>query len=333
MKAFIFSSFGSPSVLKMQEVSRPVPGEKEVLVKVMATTVTSADCRLRARNMPRGFRFLSGLIFGFKKPRKPILGSEMAGVVTETGSKVTRFRKGDAVFGMDGMNLGCYAEYKLIREDAAIVLKPESLTFEEAASLPFGALTAIDFFRRGKLKSGEHVLVNGASGSVGTAAVQIAVNSGAVVTAVCSSANRALVQSLGSDHVIDYTTEDFTRNGQTYDMIVDTAGTAPYSRSGSSLKPDGRLLLVLASLPDTLSSYASVLFNKNKLVAGPATEKHEDLEYLTGLVERELYKPVIDRIYSFEELPEAHAYTDSGRKRGNVVIILSQRTKTDGIKF
>jgi NADPH:quinone reductase-like Zn-dependent oxidoreductase len=329
MKAFIISSFGAPSVLKMQEVPRPVPGENELLVKVMATTVTSADCRLRARNMPRGFRFLSGLIFGFKKPRKPILGSEMAGIVTEIGSKVTRFHKGDAVFAMDGMNLGCYAEYKLIREDAAIVQKPESLTFEEAASLPFGALTAIDFFRRGKLKSGDHVLINGASGSVGTAALQIAVNSGAVVTAVCSGANRGLVQSLGATHVIDYKTEDFTLNGQTYDMIMDTAGTAPYSRSGSSLKPDGRLLLVLASLPDTLRSYTSVIFSKRKVIAGPATEKQEDLEFLARLVERGLYKPVIDRIYSFEDLPEAHTYTDSGRKKGNVVISLSREAKPD----
>lgn len=209
-------------------------------------------------------------------------------------------------------------------EDGAVALKPTNLTFEEAAALSFGGTTALSFFRRGKLQSGEKVLVNGASGGVGTAAVQLAKHFGANVTGVCSAANVELVRSLGAAHVIDYTKEGFTQNGETYDVIVDTAGTAPFSRSKDSLKKKGRLLMVLAGLPDMLQAPWVSVTSSKKVIAGPATVRVEDLQFLAGLAEAGEFKPVIDRRYPFEQIVEAHRYVDTGRKKGNVVITLEQ---------
>lgn len=207
-------------------------------------------------------------------------------------------------------------------EDGAVVPKPSSLTFEEAAALSFGGTTALDFLRRAKLQSGESVLVNGASGAVGTAAVQLAKHFGAIVTGVCSSANVELVRSLGATHVIDYTQQDFTRNGETYDVIVDTVGTAPFSRSKASLKEGGRLLMVLAELPEMLRAPWVSMTSSKKVIAGPATVRVEDLRFLAGLAEAGAFKPVIDRRYTFEQIAEAHRYVDTGRKKGNVIITL-----------
>lgn len=209
-------------------------------------------------------------------------------------------------------------------ENGAVALKPSNLAFEEAAALSFGGTTALDFLRRGKLKRGESVLVNGASGAVGIAAVQIANHFGAFVTGVCSSANMELVKSLGASHVIDYTQEDFTQNGETYDVIVDAVGTAPFSRSKASLKERGRLLMVLAGLPDMLQALWMSMTGSKKVVAGPVTVRIEDLHFLSGLAEAGEFKPVIDRHYPFEQIAEAHRYVDTGRKKGNVVITLEQ---------
>jgi NADPH:quinone reductase-like Zn-dependent oxidoreductase len=216
--------------------------------------------------------------------------------------------------------MGCHAEYKCVREDRAVAKKPAALSYEEAAALSFGGTTALDFFRRGRLASGETVLVNGASGSVGSAAVQLAKHFGAEVTGVCGTSNVELVRSLGATRVIDYTKDDFTKNGETWDVIVDTVGTAPFSRSQSSLKDGGRLLLVLGGLGDLLKAPWVSLTSKKKVIAGPASERAEDLRLLAELAEAGKFKPVIDRVYRLEEIVEAHRRVDSGRKRGNVVV-------------
>ncbi|MDP2368363.1 NAD(P)-dependent alcohol dehydrogenase [Rhodoferax sp.] len=320
MKAVIYEHYGPPEVLQWQEVARPTPKDHEVLIKVHASTVTAGDWRVRSLTMPRGFGLISRLVLGLRKPRQAILGVELAGTVVALGSKVNQFKVGDQVFGMDGAHMGCYAEYKCMPQDGALALKPASLSFEEAAALSFGGTTALDFFRRANLKSGETVLVNGASGGVGTAAVQLAKHFGAEVTAVCSGANAALVRSLGADHVIDYAKQDFTTNGQTYELIVDTAGTAGFSRCKGSLADKGRLLLVLGGLAELLQAPWVGLSSGKKIIAGPATERAQDVRLLAELAGAGKFKPVIDRRYPVAQIVEAHRYVDTGRKRGNVVI-------------
>lgn len=322
MKAIVYERYGPPEVLQLKEVDKPTPKDNEVLIKTHATTVTSGDWRVRSLNVPAGFGLIMRLVFGVTRPKQPILGTELAGVVESVGKDVRKFKVGNQVFAFSDAAMGCHAEYKCMQEDGAMALKPANLTYEEAAALSFGGTTALDFFRRGKLQSGENVLVNGASGGVGTAAVQLAKHFGADVTGVCSTANVELVRSLGASHVIDYTKEDFTQNGETYDIIVDTAGTAPFSRSKASLKERGRLLMVLGGLPDMLWIPWVLMTSSKKVIAGPAAGRAEDLRFLAGLAEAGEFKPVIDRCYPFEQIAEAHSYVDTGRKKGNVIIIL-----------
>ena len=324
MKAIVYERYGPPEVLELMEVAKPTPKHNEVLIKTHATTVTSADWRVRSLEVPLGFRLIVRLVFGISKPKQPILGSELAGVIESIGKDVAKFKVGDQVFAFSDASMGCHAEYKCMPQDGAVVLKPPSLSYDEAAALSFGGTTALDFLRRGKLQSGEKVLVNGASGGVGTAAVQLARHFGADVTGVCSTANMELVRSLGASHVIDYTKEDFTQNGETYDVIVDTVGTAPFSRSRDSLKAGGRLLMVLAGLPDMLRiPWVSVTSSK-KVIAGPVAVRAEDLRFLAGLAEAGEFRPVIDRRYPFEQIAQAHSYVDTGRKKGNVIITLER---------
>lgn len=322
MKAIVYERYGPPEVLQLKEVEKPTPKDNEVLIKTHATTVTAADWRVRSLNVPAGFGFIMRLVFGITRPKQPILGSELAGEIESVGKDVSKFKVGDQVFAFTDASLGCYAEYKCMPEDGVMALKPPNLTYDEAAALSFGGTTALDFFRRGKLQSGERVLINGASGGVGTAALQIAKHFGADVTAVCSTANVELVRSLGANHVIDYTKEDFTRNGETYNVIVDTAGTAPFSRSTDSLKEGGRLILLVAGLPAMLQIPWVSMTTSKKIIAGPATGRAEDLRFLAGLAEAGEFKPVIDRHYPFKQITEAHHYVDTGRKKGNVIITL-----------
>ncbi len=292
------------------------------MIQIRASTANTGDARIRAMNVPAGFGVFARLVFGVFAPRKKVLGGDLAGVITAVGKDVTRFRVGDEVFAMAGAGMGCYAEYRALKEDGAIAKKPESLTFEEAASLPFGGNTALDFFRRGKLKAKERILINGASGAVGSAAVQLAKHFGADVTGVCSAANVELVRTLGADAVIDYTREDFTENGQVYDLIMDTVGNAPFKRCARSLAAGGRMLLVLADLSAVLAPIWTNPFSDKKLIAGPAIEHSDDLRLLAELAERGVFKPLIDRRYPLDRAAEAHAYVDTGRKRGNVVLTL-----------
>jgi NADPH:quinone reductase-like Zn-dependent oxidoreductase len=262
------------------------------------------------------------LFLGISAPRQPILGTELAGEIAAVGKDVSKFKVGDQVFAFAGARMGCHAEYKCMPEDGALALKPSNLNYEEAAALSFGGTTALDFFRRGKLQRGDRILINGSSGGVGTAAVQIARHLGAEVTAVCSTANADLVRSLGAAHVIDYTREDFTTNGERYDVIMDTVGTAPYSRCKGSLTEEGRLLLVLAGLPAMLQIPWVSITSKKKIIAAPAAERADDLRYLAELAQAGEYRPVISERYPFEQIADAHRYVDSGRKKGNVVITL-----------
>lgn len=322
MQAFIYRRYGGPEVLQRVRVPMPVPGPLDVLVRLRATTVTSADSRLRALRVPRGMGLLARLALGWRGPRRFILGMEFAGEVVAVGARVQRFRLGDAVFGTDAQRRGCHAEYKCLPQDGAMALIPPALTWAEAAALPFGGTTALDFLRRGALRAGERVLVNGASGAVGTAMVQLARHGGAEVTAVCSAANHALVRSLGAAHVVDPQHTDFARQGLTYHVVVDAVGNAPHARCRSALTRDGRLLLLVPGLTDLL---LAPMARHHRVVAGPATERAADVQRLAELAQAGVLKPVIDHRCPFDQLPQAHAQVDSGRKRGNVVIEFGTR--------
>jgi len=318
MKAIVYTKFGPPEVLHLQEMEKPTPKDNEVLIKIHATTVVKEDPDMRASP---GFN-------GFLKPRHPILGQELAGEVEAIGKDVTRFRPGDQVFGFD--MFGAYAEYKCMPENGALAIKPVNLSYEEAASVPNGALTALPFLRdKGKVQSGQTVLIYGASGSVGAAAVQLARYYGAEVTGVCSATNLEWVKSLGADQVIDYTQEDFTEDGKTYDIIFDTVGKRSFSECKGSLTDEG---IYLATVPTPVIMLQALWTAKSRskkvkfAAAGlrPASEKIKDLVFLTELIEVGKIKPVIDRCYPLEQIVEAHRYVEQGHKKGNVVITVER---------
>jgi NADPH:quinone reductase-like Zn-dependent oxidoreductase len=325
MKAIVCERYGSPDVLRVRDVPTPVPKDDEVLIRVRATTVNSGDCRIRGLNLPRGFGPLGRLAFGLRAPRQPILGTELAGNVAAIGAKVTRFSLGDRVFAFPGMRMGAHAEYVCLPESGRIVQIPPSLDYAEAAALSFSGTTVLDIFRRANLKPGERILINGASGAVGTAAIQIAKARGAYVTAVCSGANQLLVESLGADVVIDYTKVDFAQSGERYDVVLDAVGTVSVKRARPILNEGARLLLLVADLPTLLMlPWFALTERRFKVIAGPTTERLEDLEMLATLVNEGRYRPMIDRSYPFSQFAEAHRYVDTGRKRGSVVVWFSE---------
>ncbi|MFN8524273.1 MAG: NAD(P)-dependent alcohol dehydrogenase [Chloroflexota bacterium] len=322
MRAVVYERFGPPEVLQVREVPRPTPGDREVLVRIRATTVTSADCRARARDVPAGYGPVAYLVFGFFRPRQPILGAEFAGEVAAVGKEVREFSVGDPVFGFTDAAMGCYAEYRCIPADGKLARKPGNLSYAEAAALTFGGTTALHYLRKARVQRGERVLVNGASGAVGNACVQLARHFGAEVTGVCSTANVEMVKASGAAHVVDYSQADFTQNGRTYDVIVDTVGTAPFSRCSASLGERGRLVLILASLPDMLRAPWISMTGKKKVIVGVALGRPADVRFLGTLAEAGGFKPVIDRRYPLSQIVEAHRYVDTGRKKGNVVVTL-----------
>jgi len=322
VKAAVYHRYGPPDVVAIEHVPDPTPKDDEVLIRVRATTVTSGDHRVRSLELPRGFGAIGRVVLGVAGPRQKILGSEAAGVLEAVGRAVTDWRPGEEVLAFAGIGMGCHAELKCMKASGALARKPSGLSFEDAAALPFGGTTALEFLRKGEVKPGERVLVNGASGAVGSAAVQLAKHLGAHVTGVCSGANAELVRSLGADEVIDYTKQDWSAPRARYHAIVDTVGTAPFSRSQRALEPGGRLLLVLAGLPEMLEGAWGSMTTDKKVISGPAAERAEDLRTLLDLAERGVLKPVIDSRYSLERIAEAHARVDSQRKRGSVVITL-----------
>ena len=325
MKAIIYSKYGPPDVVSLAEVPKPVPKGNEVLVRIVATTVTTGDWRARSLKLPAGFGLFGRLVFGVFGPRQPILGTELAGEIEAVGKAVTRFKPGDQVFAFPGAAYGGHAEYRTMPEDGMIALKPANLSFEEAAALSFGGTNALHFLRdKGGIKAGYKVLIVGAGGGVGTAAVQLARHFGAEVTGVCSTANLGLVRSIGADRVIDYTREDFASSGETWDIILDTTATAPLARCEQALKQGGRLLVVHGSFAQALGMERPSKASGKKVIASVAAVRPEDMRYLTKLAEAGAFKPVIDRVYPLESAAEAHAYVDTGRKRGNVVMTVAR---------
>ena len=318
MKAAVYTKYGPPEVLQVKEVEKPTPEDNEVLIRVYATTATLYDCWGRACTGPPGFGFLIRLSSGVRKPKRPILGTEFAGEIESVGKDVNLFKKGDQVFGFTGMNLGANAEYLCMPEDGALAKKPTNMTYEEAAAIPYGGLTALYFLRKGNIQNGQKILIFGASGGVGTFAVQLAKYYGAEVVGVCSTPKIELVRSLGADKVVDYTKEDFTKSGEMYDIIFDTIGKSPFSASKRSLKKEG--FYVFATFG--LGRFFRVAFNK-KAISGVVEEKAEDLIFLRELIEAGKLRAVIDKRYPLEQIAEAHKYVESGQKKGQVVITLT----------
>ncbi len=317
MQAVVFTRYGSADVLRLQKIAKPVPKDDEVLIKIFATTVTSAECAMR-KGEPKWGR----IILGLRKPRARFRtsGTELAGEVEAVGSAVKRFSPGDQVFGFTGFGLGAYAEYKCLPEQGSLALKPTNLAYAEAAASVDGASTALFFLRdKANIQPGQKVLINGASGSIGTYAVQLAKYFGAEVTGVCSTANVELVRSLGADTVIDYTKEDFTRSGQTYDIIFDTIGKSSFRRCKNALKPNG-CYLPTTGLHNHLLMLWTALRGGKKVITGMSVEKNAALVFIKELIETGKLKPIIDRRYPLAQIAEAHRYVEKGHKKGNVVI-------------
>jgi NADPH:quinone reductase-like Zn-dependent oxidoreductase len=315
MKAAVCEGYGPPEVVRIKDVPQPVPAAGEVLIRSAATTVNSGDARMRGLRVPRGMGVAVRLKFGLTKPKQPIFGFDVAGRIEAVGPQVTQFRPGDRVVASRDLELGCHAEYIIVPEQGAIATIPDATSETDAVALCFGGSTALHFFGRVELAPGQSVLVNGASGAVGAIAVQLAKHKGAEVTAVCSGTNAAVVRSLGADHVVDYTTEDFTNNGQRYDVIMDNQGNATYGRVKGSLVPGGKLLMVYSSVwPMIAASW------QKAVVAGTASISADHLRTLMALTERGALKPVIDRVLPFGQIVDAHRRVDSGHKVGSLVL-------------
>jgi NADPH:quinone reductase-like Zn-dependent oxidoreductase len=318
MKAIICPRYGPPEVLQLEEVERPAPKDNEVLVRVYATTVTMGDCEIRRFKMPVWLWPLARIGFGFRGPRKRILGQELAGEIESVGEKVAGFAQGDQVFALTGLHLGAYAEYDCLPAKGLIATKPANMTYEEAAAIPLGGLHAVHFLREANIQRGQRVLIIGAGGSIGTVAVQMAKSFGAEVTGVDSGGKLDMLRSIGADKVIDYTKDDFAKSGETYDVVFDVVGKAPFSACMMSTKENGFYLMGNPGLSHLLRKLLTS--SGKRVIGGAASYKPEDLALLKELIESGKVRSVIDRQYPLERMAEAHRYVDSGQKAGNVVI-------------
>lgn len=324
MKAIICTAYGAPEVLKISDIDKPVPKANQILIQTYATSVTAGDRRMRALDVPSSFRIFARLFLGVFKPRKPIPGMEFAGKVIEVGKKVSRFKVGDKIYGSTGNSFGAYAEFTCLPEKNVMAPLPVNLNFAEAAVLSVGARTALYFLQEAKLKKGQHVLIYGASGSVGTYAIQIAKHYGAKVTAVCSAGNSSLVLELGADETIDYKTTDFTQNGVLYDVIFDTIGILNISQTAKSLKQQGAYLHAVGSPSVMLKMKKEGRLTGKTFIGGGPPENVDDLLFLNKLIENGELKPFIDKTFTLNEIVEAHRYVDTGRKRGNVSVLIRE---------
>jgi len=332
MKAIVWTEYGPPDVLKLQEVEKPTPKDNEVLIKIYATTVTMGDCEQRSLKMQFWYALPMRAYVGFNRPtRITILGMDLAGEIEAAGKEVKRFKNGDQIFGSSGIGFGTNAEYICLPEEpeaGVLAIKPANMTFEEAAAVPVGGLEALCFLRQGNVQSGQKVLINGAGGTIGTFAVQLAKYFGAEVTGVESTGKLDMLRSIGADQVIDYTQEDFTKRGETYDFILDVVRKSSFSGSIRSLKQNGRYLIANPGLSQMVRRLWSSMTSSKKVMFGAASQKTEDLIYLKELIEAGKIKSVIDRYYPLEQIPEAHRYVETGGKKGHVVITVDHNNKT-----
>lgn len=324
MRAALVHRYGPPERVCLGEVPKPAPKPNGLLVRIQATTVSAADWRIRSADVPTGFGPFVRLAFGLRGPRNPVLGTELSGVVEAVGATVTRFRPGDRVFAFPGVRMGAHAEFTVVPEDGCVFPTPSNLDPGEAAAICFGGTTALHFLRdKARLAPGEKLLVVGAAGSVGSAAVELGKHFGAEVTGVASGANLEFVQSLGADHVLDYQTEDFTELGTRFDVILDCAGTAPYGRSRRALAPGGRLLLVVGTLGQMLAAPFQRRHG-TRVVGGAAPEARADVALLAELCTRGVFRPRIGASFAFDQIAQAHALVESHHKRANAVVWIDQ---------
>ncbi len=334
MKAIVWTKYGSPDGLQLKDVAKPIPKDDEILVKVHATTVTAGDSELRRLKLPLMLSFPMRLYVGLTKPKRiTILGQELAGEVEAVGKNVKFFKEGDQVFGTTGFGFGAYAEYICLNGDpnemqGALAIKPANMTYEEAAAVPTAGFEALHFLRRANIQGGQKILIIGAGGSIGTFSVQLAKYFGAEVTGVDSAGKMDMLRSIGADHVIDYTQEDFTKNGVTYDVIIDVVGKSSFSRRLKSLKQNGHYFLANAGLSHIVLGIWTSMTSSKKVVIESASQKKEDLLFLKELIEAGKIKSVIDRRYPLEQAAEAHRYVETGHKKGNVVITVEHNSKT-----
>ena len=324
MRAIVTTKYGPPDVLQLQEVEKPTPKEDEVLIRIRATTVTAGDCELRSLNVPLGMQLMMRAGFGFRRPRFKIPGTELAGEIEALGVDVTEFKVGDQVFGSAGTSFGANAEYICLPEKPAemeggVAIKPANMTYEEAATVPFGGRDSLHFLKLGNIQNGQKILINGAGGSIGTFGVQLAKYYGAEVTAVDSAGKLDMLRSIGADHVVDYTREDFTKNGEVYDVIFDVIGVISFSRSAKSIKENGTYLLANPASQLVQGLWTRIRSNR-KVIMQTSSGSMKDLIFLRELVEEGKLKTVIDKTYPLEQIVEAHRYVEKGGKLGNVVI-------------
>jgi len=323
MKAVVFEQYGSPEVLHLTDIQKPIPKSNEVLVRIHATSVTAEDPKMRGFNHPSLLKIPVGLMFGFRKPKYPVLGIELSGVIESVGSNVRKYKVGQHIFGYTGLNFGAYAEYKCIPENGLIYLKPKNMTFEESACLVNGPLSSLTFIKKkGKIKNGDKVLIYGASGAVGTSAIQLAKYFGAEVTGVCSTKNLSLVESIGADYVIDRTKQDFTLSSKKYDLIFDTVGKTSMKKCMDLLSTNGKYLLTEFGVSDIYYAVLTSLFSRKKVIVASSNFywTNEDLIFLKEITEGGYFKPVIDKIFPLENIIDAHKYVELGQKVGNVAI-------------
>ncbi|UCD43691.1 MAG: NAD(P)-dependent alcohol dehydrogenase [Chloroflexota bacterium] len=332
MKAVITTKYGPPEVLEIREVEKPVPKDNEVLIKIYATTVTAGDVEMRSLELPFLYQLVLRLGFGFTKPRNKIPGTELAGEIEAVGKDVKRFKEGDQVFGAAGMTFGTNAEYISLPEqpgemEGGVAIMPENMNFEEAATVPFGGRDSLHFLRLGNIQEGQKILINGAGGSIGTFAIQLAKLSGAEVTAVDSAPKLDMLRSLGADHVVDYTKEDFTESGEVYDVIFDVIGKASFSRSEKSIKQNGTYLLA-NPVAQMIPALWTRMTSSHNVIMQTASGTIAELNYLRELIEDGKLKTVIDRTFPLDQIVEAHRYVGKGGKLGNVVITIEHNNKT-----
>ena len=332
MKAIVYTEYGPPEVLRLQEVEKPAPKENEVLIRIHATSVNFGD--IAARNfgnishkeffMPLPFYLIGKLQFGISKPKNPILGNEFAGEIELVGKDVTSFKPGDQVFGYPGPQMRCNAQYRCLPEDGPLGLKPTNMSYEEAAVVPYSALMAIDLLRKVGIQRGQRVLINGASGGIGSGVLQLAKHYGAEVTGVCGTPRIEFVKSLGADKVIDYTKEDFTKNGETYDLIVDVLGKSSFSQCEDSLKEAGKYVMTSFKMRDILDMLRTSFGSGKKAICAILNENTEDLVLTKELAEAGKLKAIIDNSFTLEQTADAHRYMESGQRKGNVVITVDK---------